>query len=204
MFNLKITNKHLVLLSLIILPIYLFYIQTSHAAQLTPVTVEQQDQLAVDQPVKSPWFYGGGLAASFGDVKYFEISPLIGYNINPVTAVGVSVLYRYRTDNRYDNSYSTDDYGATLFARYNVTPAIFLQAEYEYIDYEYAIINNLGNIIRTERDTFSSILAGVGFQQAMSRNASIYFIALYNFNYNDSDSPYSEPLTIRFGVGASF
>ncbi|MFV1981997.1 MAG: hypothetical protein ACC657_00535 [Thiohalomonadales bacterium] len=204
MLNLKITNKHLVLLSLITLPIYLLYTQSSHAAQLTPVTVEQQDQLAVDQAVKSPWFYGGGIAASFGDSKYFEISPLIGYKINPVTAVGVSILYRYRTDNRFNESYSANDYGTTLFARYYVTPAFFLEGEYEYIDYEYAIINNSKNLLGTERDTLSSILAGVGFQQSMSSNASIYFVALYNFSYDEQNEPYSEPYTIRFGVGVGF
>ncbi|MFV2060001.1 MAG: hypothetical protein ACC653_04905 [Gammaproteobacteria bacterium] len=187
----------------------LFTHTTILLAEPVPATVESielspvQATPAAKQSAKSPWFYGGGLAISFGDVEYYEISPMIGYNLNPKTAVGVSFLYRYRKDERYSQSYSTTDYGATLFGRYNLTPSFYLQAEYEYIDYEFAILSGV-NVARTERDTFGSLLAGAGIQKSLGGNASLYFTALYNFNYDDPDSPYTEPVTIRFGIGVGF
>jgi hypothetical protein len=171
--------------------------------ELSPVQESTTAAKPKNRKEISPWFYGGGLALSFGDVEYYEISPMIGYNVNPKTAVGVSFLYRYRTDDRFSQSYSTTDYGATLFARYNVTPSLFLQAEYEYLDYEFAVLSGT-NFARTERDTFDSFLAGGGIQKSLGGNASMYFTALYNFNYDDPGSPYSEPVIIRFGIGVGF
>jgi len=185
MRNVNNIRKRLILSSLAFLSIYVFSIQYSFAD-------------------KSNLFYGGGVSLAFGSVQYFELSPLIGYKINPKAAVGISLLYRDRTDNRFNESYSTTDYGATLFGRYKVTKSIYLQAEYEYLDYELATINIFGNVISKERKQFNSLLAGGGFQQAVSRSATIFYTALYNFSYEDPDSPYTDPLSIRFGVSVGF
>ena len=149
-------------------------------------------------PPKQNWFYGGGIGLGLGDVEYFEISPLVGYNINRRTAVGLSLLYRYSKDNRYENSQSTNDYGSTLFGRYFVIPRVYIQAEYEYLSYEDYFSNS------TERTNFGSFLAGGGASMPVGGNASLYFTALYNFSYDKADSPYSDPLVLRFGVGIGF
>ena len=213
MFEMQIINRRFVSLGLIVLHVYLFSTQIIHAddtsdtsTSLPPVNQPSVSLSSVEESLtkKSPWFYGGGLSAQFGDVQYFEVSPLMGYNVNPKTAVGISLLYRYRTDDRFRESYSTTDYGATLFGRFNITPLFYLQAEYEYIDYEFAVLNAIGNVVRKDRDNFSSILAGAGIQKPLSSNAALYFTAMYNFNYDDVDSPYTDPVSIRFGIGVGF
>jgi len=151
---------------------------------------------------KQKWFYGGGIGLGFGDVDYFELSPLVGYNINPRTAVGMSLLYRYRKDKRFDDSISTNDYGTTLFSRYFLVPRVYLQAEYEYLNYEFFRFS--GNTTTTERSNFGSFLAGGGVSMPLGANASFYATALYNFSYDKTDSPYSEPLVLRLGIGVGF
>lgn len=206
MFTLKINFIQLAKFSLIGLAINLSSIQNSLAQQSSTPTVTLTPTSTTPVAAKpSPWFYGGGIGASFGDVEYFEIVPMVGYKVNPKTSVGVSLLYRYSKDKRYQESSSTTDYGATLFARYSLTPSFYLQAEYEYIDYEYAIVNRItGSVVGTERDNFTSLLAGGGFLKPIGGNASLYITALYNFNYNDDNSPYSDPVSIRLGIGVGF
>lgn len=159
---------------------------------------------ASEFPDKQRVFYGGGIGATFGDVQYFEISPMVGVNINPRTAVGLSFLYRYRKDTRYKEDLSTNDYGATLFGRFHLTPNLYLQAEYEYLTYEYYRYNIFTNTSIKESDDFSSFLAGGGFSAPIGGRASMFVTALYNFSYDDPNSPYSEPIQLRFGVGVGF
>jgi hypothetical protein len=170
---------------------------------LTPYPAMPQVSLDKETSFTKPAvFYGGGLALGFGDVEYYEIWPLVGVNLTRRLGTGVRFLYRYRKDKRFSgNTYSTNDYGATLFARYHVARPFFLQAEYEYLSYEYA---SSFNPVTTDRDEFDSILAGGGIDQPLGGAASAYVVALYNFNYNDANSPYDTAWTFRFGLAIGF
>ncbi|MGF1642174.1 MAG: hypothetical protein ACFCUJ_00920 [Thiotrichales bacterium] len=148
---------------------------------------------------QSPFFFGGGIGASFGDVSYIEVAPMIGMHLDPRMSVGVSFLYRNRSDKRVTPKRSTDDYGTTLFGRYHLTSNFFLEANYEYLDYEFATGPNT-----TARKDFSSVLGGGGIRTPIGPNASMYASALYNFSYDRADSPYDDPWTVRFGVGFGF
>ncbi|MFV2055591.1 MAG: hypothetical protein ACC707_03945 [Thiohalomonadales bacterium] len=172
------------------------------ASQSNTAPSEQQAQPPAAQV--QPWFFGGTIGLGLGDVEYYELSPMIGRNLNPKTTLGVSFMYRYRKDKRYEPDYSTNDYGATLFGRFNLTPKFYLQAEYEYLDYEYASIDGRGNVIETLQDDFTSFLAGAGLRSPLGKNASMYITAMYNFNYDDANSPYTDPISIRVGVGVGY
>jgi hypothetical protein len=172
--------------------------QTGEGTTVALQPIEQPKKTAPSQP---KIFYGGGIGLSFGDVEYVEIWPLVGVNLTRELGVGVSFLYRSRKDKRYPESLTTEDYGATLFARYKLPGPIFLQAEYEYLDYEYRT-SYFGT--ETKRDDFSSFMAGGGVSQAVGGNASLYATVLYNFSYDQADSPYDTPWIIRFGVGVGF
>lgn len=165
------------------------------------VTMQPTTQPKKSSPSQQKIFYGGGIGLSFGDVQYIEIWPLVGVNLTRELGVGVSFLYRHRKDTRYQNDLTTDDYGATLFGRYRLPGPFYLQAEYEYLDYEYrtSYITN-----ETKRADFSSFMAGGGVSQAVGGNASVYATVLYNFSYDQDDSPYADPWIIRFGVGVGF
>src|SRR5262249_12355255 len=145
--------------------------------------------------------FGGGIGLSFGDVDYVELAPLIGYRFLPKLDGGVQLVYQYQHDSRYAETFTLNNYGANVFTRYFVVPSIFLQAEYQYLNYEYALPS-----FDTTRSTYNSLLAGGGFSQPMGRQAGFYVSALYNFSYNSTDphSPYTDPWIIQAGVTAGF
>jgi hypothetical protein len=146
-------------------------------------------------------YVGGGVGLGFGDLTYIEVSPLLGYRVAPRVTVGGSLLYRYRSDDRYDDTLTTSDYGASGFVRGDLYQGFFLQGEYEYLNYEFPVTSGT-----TERDGFSSVLVGPGYSSPIGGNGSVYFAALYNFSYdsNDLNSPYDDAWVIRVGVGFVF
>jgi len=145
------------------------------------------------------FFFGGGLSFGFGDVEYFDIQPMVGVRWNRQVSTGISVLYRYREDKRFSPSLSTEDYGGTVFARFHLLPPLFLQGEYEYLDYAY-----YRSDLTKHRDNFSSVLAGAGIAQPLGRNSTAFASVLYNFSYDETNSPYDTPWIYRFGVGIHF
>jgi hypothetical protein len=152
-------------------------------------------------PPISRIIYGGGVGLSFGDVDYIEIAPMIGYKLTPRTHVGVSFLYRYRDDNRYEPDLTTSDYGGSVFARYFPLGGFFIQGEYEWVSYEYPTFDG-----PNERQGDSNVLAGGGFSQSMGNHASFYISGMYNFSYDGDDpfEPYDSPWVFRVGVGFGF
>ncbi len=143
-------------------------------------------------------FYGGTLGASFGEVDYYELSPMVGMHLTPELSIGGTLIFRYRRDDRFAKTLTTNDYGASIFGRYRITRNIFTQAEYEYLDYEFF----KGNLSK-ERDTTDSLFLGGGASSPAGRNSSLYATALYNVLHND-DSPYDNPWVIRFGLAIGF
>ena len=149
---------------------------------------------------RNHWWFGGGIGLSFGDVDYISIEPVIGYVPVEKVSVGARLIYRYRDDGRFDPSVSATDYGASLFARYLITKPVFVQAEYEYLSYEFRQFNG-----STDREGFGSWLAGVGISQPLGRNVSFFVLGLYNFSFSDDEfSPYNDAWVLRLGVGVSF
>jgi len=147
------------------------------------------------------WFFGGGIGASFGDVDYIELAPIVGYRIHPKVSAGLGVFWRSRSDDRYSPSVDTTDYGGNLFLQALVARPVFLQAEFEYLDYEY-LLGGGG----TARDSTSSVLVGGGIYQSLGGNVGFYASALYNLSYDENDltSPYDNPWVYRVGVSVGF
>ncbi len=170
-----------------------------------PAAQTPPPQPVPQQPPRSPWkdkmYFGGGIGASFGDVDYVELAPLVGFRLHPRVNAGVGLLYRWRSDSRYDGGIDTTDYGGNLFAQFGVAGPVFLQAEYEYVSYEYPTSSG-----STLRDGQGAALAGAGFSQRISGNAGFYASALYNFSYDSNDlySAYDSPWVYRVGVTVGF
>jgi len=153
-------------------------------------------------PASSPskWFYGGGMALSFGDVDFVSISPLLGYRITPVVSVGGGLQYIYRSYSQFGQDYSTNDYGAYVFSRFHLSPGFFLSASYEYMRFQYFDFNS-----NRVNDTFGSFFVGGGYAMPMSRNASFIVSAMYNLSYQENEpSPYGSPWVIAAGVSVGF
>lgn len=154
------------------------------------------------QPPKPKRLYvGGGMGLAFGDVTYVQVQPLLGYQVDPRFLIGGSLIYRYSKDDRYADSVSTTDYGASGFARFDIQKGFFAQGEYEHLNYEFPVVTG-----GTERQAYDSIFLGPGFSSPVGGNGSFYAALLYNFNYdsNDLNSPYDNAWVVRVGVGFGF
>ncbi len=148
-------------------------------------------------------FFGGGFGLSFSSYSdFFSVSPIIGYKITDKLAGGVMIQYRYTKYKTITPPIKTNDYGISPFLRYNFWGPLFLHAEYEYLNYEYAFING-----ESTRLSFNSFMAGGGFFQPLGRNAGLFAMGLYNFSYrvNSSDpQAYDSPWVFRIGITAGF
>jgi hypothetical protein len=115
--------------------------------------------------------------------------------------VGLSLLWRWRQDDRYAEEIDTTDYGGSLFGRVSVSRPLFFQAEYEYLSYEF-----IATGFQTARDGTSSVLAGGGIEYPLGGRAFFQVLTLYNFSYDEGDafSPYDDPWVFRVGVTFGF
>ena len=152
-------------------------------------------------PFKERIITGGGFGLSFSSYQDFvSVSPQIGYLVTRRLIAGTGLTYRYTNYKYYSPSIKLHDYGVNPFLRFTVYRNIFIQTEYEYLNYEFPV-NSVGE---TTRENFSSFLAGGGFVQPIGQKVSFYIMAMYNFSYRDPDpgeySPYSSPLIIRAGI----
>jgi hypothetical protein len=149
-------------------------------------------------PLKERIVTGGGVGLGLGSVRdYFSVSPMIGYRLTAKLLAGTGVTYRYTNYKIVKPSIKLNDYGLNPFLRFTVYRNIFIQTEYEYLNYEYPV-----NIAETTRRTFDSFLAGGGFIQPLGQRAAFYLMALYNFSYQESTqySPYDSPIIVRAGI----
>ena len=139
------------------------------------------------------------MGASFGDVDYVEVSPIVGYRLTQRVTAGVGLFYRWKNDDRFGYSIDMSDWGGSLFGQLKLFRSFFAHAEYEYVDYEY---QTLGGTTASRSDT--NTLAGLGFQRG--GRAGVYGLALYNFSYDDNDptEAYDSPWVYRVGVSFGF
>ena len=152
-------------------------------------------------PAPKRWFFGGGFGATFGNVDSVSVSPLLGLHLTPRIDVGTQVYYRWIDDGRYEPSVSTDDYGASVFARCRVFQRLFVEADVEYANYEFIRLDG-----STDRNSDTRFLAGGGYYIPVGRATSMYASVLYDFGYNDDDpfEPYDDPWRVQFGVTVGF
>ncbi len=174
------------------------------AQQQPPPPAPAPEPAAIESapsPPVSRWFFGGGIGASFGEVDYFEIAPMIGYRVHPRVWTGLGLFWRSASDDRYSPSVDTTDYGGSVFVQALVARPVFLQAEYEYADYEYPLVGG-----GTLRDPSSSFLVGAGVLQPLGGNVGLYVSALYDLSYDENDlsGPYDNPWVYRAGVSVGF
>jgi hypothetical protein len=148
---------------------------------------------------------GGGFGLGFGDITFVDLSGVIAYNVVPRVTTGLRLTWRAREDNRIEQSVTTNDYGAALFARYMVKKPFFVHAEYEYLSYE-SISSVTAQGATTNRYGYDSFLVGGGAAHPLSKHATLFVTALYNLTYDSSElrRPYDSPWIFRAGVGFTF
>lgn len=155
-------------------------------------------------PLKERIVTGGGFGLAFGSTQDFiSLSPMVGYKITEKFIAGTSITYRYTKYKYYNPAIKLTDYGLGPFLRYTIFNNVFIQTEYEYLNYEFPTGPE-----QTTRKAFSSFLAGGGFIQPIGDKAAFYVSALYNFSYREPRpgeySPYYSPLILRAGITLGF
>jgi len=146
-------------------------------------------------------FVGGNLGLQFGDVTNVQIAPIVGYRVTNDFSAGVGVQYQYIKFKRFVPALTSNNYGASVFARYRVKAPFFLQAEYEYLNYEYFVTAS-----ESLRSSLSSVFVGGGISQPLGGNAAFTLSVMYNLSYDATDlnSPYSSPLRVTGGINLGF
>jgi hypothetical protein len=141
---------------------------------------------------KDKIFIGGNIGASFGNVTFISLGPMVGYKFTPQTIGGVSLLYQYYKDTRFEPEYSTSMYGGGPFARQFVTDEIFLHAQYEMLNHDY-----INNNFELDRKWTGTGLVGGGYAMDYLNVTFLYIL-----NHDPRTSPYGDiPYVIRVGVG---
>ncbi len=147
-------------------------------------------------------YFGGGLSFGFSSsATSLMITPMLGYRLSPSVDIGARLTYNYFHYNYNSIKYSTNNYGAGVFARYYLFffNDLFIHAEYEALNFEYGDYVNNNNEVVKVREWVSGLFLGGGYRQWVGQNAFVGFTVLFNLldSYN---SPYSNPV-IRIGVG---
>jgi hypothetical protein len=164
------------------------------AQAATPPAPKQKQK----KPIKDKIYYGGYLNLSFGSYTMIGIEPMIGYKIIPRLSVGVKIRYDYIQDNRYSETYSASNYGASIFTRLNVVRGLY--AHLEYAGYNFENYNALGE---SDREWISFIFLGAGYNLRVGKRSSLFVQVLFDVLQNEN-SPYNswEPFySVGVGVG---
>ena len=140
-------------------------------------------------------YFGGSVGLSIGSYTQVGLYPLIGYKVTPKLSAGLKFTYQYISDSRYTPSYTTSNYGGSVFARYRIIPLIYAHVEYETINYEF---------YDSSREFVSFLFVGGGLTKSMGRNTWLTAQVLFDVLQN-SNSPYSDwdPF-FSLGVGVGF
>ena len=181
----------------IILPILLLcLIHFTKAQDTTSVAPAKTKQ---SKPVKEKIYFGGNVGLSFGSYTMIGIYPLIGYKFTPKLSGGVKLAYEYIQDKRYETTYSTSNYGLSIFSRYRILKPVYLHVEYAGLNYE--LYDEFGD---SKREWVPFLFVGGGYSQAIGGNVWLNAQVLFDV-LQSSNSPYSEwePF-FSVGVGVGF
>ena len=165
---------------------------------------EQVQEAQVTPPkqkksVRDKLYFGGYINMSFGQYTFIGIEPMIGYKIIPRLSVGAKVRYDYVRDNRFNETYTSSSYGASIFSRLVLFRGLYAHVEYAGYNYE--------NYLETggsSREWVPFLLVGGGYTLRAGKRASVNVQVLFDVLQNEQ-SPYSrwEPF-YSVGVGVGF
>ncbi|MBK0369360.1 hypothetical protein [Flavobacterium agrisoli] len=127
--------------------------------------------------------FGGGLGLNFGSgYTDIAVSPSAIYNINPVVAVGASLLFGYVNTDSYHSIY----YGGSVIGLVNPIPQLQLSAELEQTRFNTDYNWDGGNFSDNYWNT--ALYLGAGFR---TKNVTIGI--RYDVLYDKNKSIYAEP-----------
>ena len=183
-------NLFKLLLSVLSIFLALAVAQAQTNTETDENTEEGNEKGKSGTPLSERIYFGGNLGFGFGDVTFYDISPLVGYRLTDQFSMGLGGTYRY-TNNKIFNV-QFDVTGGRIFARYDITPTIYPYLEYERLSFRFG-----GS--EQPREWQEAIFGGAGFFQPMGRRGGVNILALYMLNWTATTRIYSQPWQIRVG-----
>jgi hypothetical protein len=153
----------------------------------------QKPNISLDErPRKSNWkeriSFGGAASVNFGTVTFILLNPQIFYRIDDKTFIGAGPYWQYISQPFGGTRLRSSIYGATATGRRFITEDLFLQAEYNYLNFETG----------TGRTSQGFGMAGAGYQPHPNFNISVMYI------FTDDPNGYlpfgGSPWVIRGGI----
>lgn len=133
---------------------------------------------------------GGNIGATFGDITYFEIAPIVGYYFTPNIIGGVGANYIYYAQKV--NNFSASIYGARVFGQYLVNFApLVAHIEAEVINVEK---------FNHQRFNIYNFYVGGGFRQNLGGNSYFFLMVLWNLNETQESFYIQQNPVYRFGI----
>lgn len=189
-------NNNRYLIIKIVIAAFLLYTTTNSACS-------QENNRDQNPPFRERLFFGGNLGLQFGTITYIDVTPLVGFWVQPRIAVALGPHYRYF---RYPDYFSgtntsTSLYGGNGYVEFypvkdldNVIPigvhlGIFLHVEDEMLSLIPYDISGSGS---KSRIISNAVLAGPGLSQMIGRRSSFNLTFLWTLN-NTIQNLYNTP-----------
>lgn len=156
------------------------------ATLLCGTSIYSQDTIPEVKPKKSlkdKLFYGGTIGLSFGNYSRVAIYPNIGIRVSPKLRTGLQLGYEYISDDRGDIRFTASNYGGSIFAQYNIIPAVYIHIEPAFYNYDAYYVTG------ENRVWVPYIFAGAGLHQRLGKRSVIFVQVKFDL-LQDSDSPY--------------
>lgn len=145
----------------------------------TDSTVQSNRQDAQRPPLKDRLVFNLGGNFWIGTTTSIGLMPQVGYKVTDRLIAGVGLNFQY-----YKNLQFSGDpfmiYGGNVFTRYHVHPSLFLQTEYQVLQYN----ENLGGYA----------LIGGGYTPSTNVYISAYYLL-----HAPTDNAYGAPYLVRVG-----
>ena len=178
--------------------------QVTDTTQSTAVQDQQQEQQqkpAKQQqaPAYKKVYFGGYMSLTVGSYTRIGVYPLLGYKFTPKLSGGLKIGYEYVSDKRYNDTYTSSNYGGSIFARYRIIPRLYAHIEYEQFSYELYNFDGTSN-----REWIPFLYLGGGYSQPIGKNLWLTAQVLFDV-LQDERSPYNawDPI-FSVGVAANF
>ncbi|MCD4697435.1 MAG: hypothetical protein K8S16_14470 [Bacteroidales bacterium] len=169
------------------------------------VSLEAQDTISptkparTGKPLKDKIYFGGSLGAFFGNYTRIAVYPLVGFRVTDKFRTGLQLGYEYISDKRYYTNFEASNYGASIFAQYNIIPQLYFHVEPALWNYDgyYVYEDN-------SRIWVPYLYVGAGLSQQLGPRSVAYIQIKFDL-LQDSRSPYdSWSPFYDIGVGVGF
>lgn len=133
---------------------------------------------------------GGNIGATFGDITYFEIAPIVGYYFTPNIIGGVGANYIYYAEKA--SNFSASIYGGRVFGQYLVNFAPLLA----HLEAEVINVEKFNN----DRFNIYNFYVGGGLRQNLGGNSYLFVMVLWNLNETQESFYIQQNPIYRFGI----